>query len=445
MRAIGWCLACPLTLAPMAGTLAAGFAIKEQSVAGQGTAYAGVTASAEDPSSMFFNPAAIAFQEGSQTMLIFNYIQPRSRVKNGQAVTAAGTPVTGDSSQGDIADGSAIPAFYASAELGQGWSAGLAVTVPFGLATNYSDGWVGRYHGLHSELKTININPVLAWRPRPWLGLGLGFQAQWSEADLSNAVDFGSLGVAFGVPGAVPGGNDGRVKIKGDDWGYGLTAGALVEPGIPGLRVGVAFRSEVDHTLRGKADFELDNTGVGGAISGATGLFTDTDASADFKTPASLSLGFRQELGKRWAVLGETSWTDWSTFKELRVDFDNPDQPANVTEERWNDTWFAALGLEYLASDRWTLRGGVAYDQSPVTDKHRTPRIPDSDRYWLSIGAGYKVAGWLSLDVAYSHLFLEDVSVDLTTSSEGNDTRGTVEADYETQIDLFAISATIRF
>ena len=109
--------------------------------------------------------------------------------------------------------------------------------------------------------------------------------------------------------------------------------------------------------------------------------------------------------------MAEAAWTEWSSFKELRVEFDNPAQPDSVTEHNWQDSWFLALGATYRPRENLTLRVGVAYDQAPVREAYSTPRIPDGDRTWLSFGVGWTPIPWLSLDAALTHLFVEDTAV----------------------------------
>jgi long-chain fatty acid transport protein len=218
----------------------------------------------------------------------------------------------------------------------------------------------------------------------------------------------------------------------------------IVEPRA-GTRLGVAYRSEIQHTLDGDVDFTGDAAGIATFIRGATGAFTDSDASLSVNTPASLSFGIHQDVTERWAVMAEAQWTNWSVFDQLTVKFDNPAQPDNVTEEEWQDSWFFALGSTWKASDAWTLRGGIAFDQSPVDDQYRTPRIPDENRYWLSLGAGWRPAPWLDLDAAFTYILVSDSQVDLTTADKGGTFRGDLEADYDSDIILLGLSGRLRF
>ena len=107
-------------------------------------------------------------------------------------------------------------------------------------------------------------------------------------------------------------------------------------------------------------------------------------------TPETASFGVYHDISPEWAVMGEAAWTRWSCFRDLTIKFHNPVQPNSVTEEDWRDTWFFAVGLTWRPDERWTVRGGAAFDQDPNRNRTRNPRLPTDDRYWLSLGVGYR-------------------------------------------------------
>jgi long-chain fatty acid transport protein len=179
-------------------------------------------------------------------------------------------------------------------------------------------------------------------------------------------------------------------------------------------------------------------------VRAATGAFSNTNGKVDVKTPAILSFGVHQDLGERFAVMAEAQWTQWSSFDELKVKFDNSAQPDNVTKENWHDSWFFALGATWRPLDQLTLRTGVAFDQSPTTDRYRTPRIPDGDRYWLSFGLDWKPVQWASLDLGYSHIWVDDTKVDLN-GTESSPQGGSLKAKYESSIDVATIGLTFHY
>lgn len=298
--------------------LGAGFAIKEQSPAALGNAFAGATAEAADIGYMFFNPAGLTRHDGHRALAGVSYILPKAEPENMTASTALGAPIGGGNGGGDAADNALTPVLYGMASVSDRVKLGLGVNAPFGLKTGYDWGWAGRYHALDSELATVTVNPTLAIRATDWLSVGAGLQAQYADAKLTNAVDFGTIGAAAGIPGAIPAAQDGFARVDGDDWGFGGSAGVLLEP-REGTRIGAAYRSQVEHRLEGDADFVLDAAGVGAALRGATGRFVDTGASARLTTPDTASLGIYHEIDERWAVMGEVQWTNWSVFQRLVV------------------------------------------------------------------------------------------------------------------------------
>ncbi|WP_052464793.1 OmpP1/FadL family transporter [Geoalkalibacter subterraneus] len=433
----------------------AGFALKEQSASALGNAFAGATAAAEDVSYMFFNPAALGQLEGNQLSVVGSYIAPSSEMKDGTATTILGTPIGGNSSEGDAAKNVVLPAGYVSWALTDEWRFGLAVTVPYGLETNYDRDWIGRYHAVNSRLQTMNINPVLAWKANEKVTLAFGFQAQYAEAELTNAIDFGTIAMAakakaqadgkdIELPDATPAGHDGYAKMEGDDWGFGYNLGLMIEP-REGTRIGLAYRSKVHHNLRGDIDFRLDNDGVGAALSQATGRFVDSRITADLTTPETVSIGLYHEITPRWAVMADATLTRWSRFDELRVQFDNPAEEDNVTIEDWNDSWFYALGLTWKPSEKYALRIGVAHDETPIPDRTRTPRIPATDRTWLALGGHYKLNDSWGFDAGYTHIWVEDSSIELEATPTNDTFRGNLDADYENDIDIVTLSATYTF
>ena len=441
----GACAAIAL-LATADQAAAAGFAIREQSATAQTSAFAGATSAAKDPSYMFFNPAALALQEGNQAHVSLSYILPESKFKDGEASIAGGAvAIGGTDNSGDIGEDALVPAFYVSSEIVDRLTLGLGVTFPFGLTTENEDGWIGRYHALDSELTTVNINPAVGIRASDAFAFGFGIQVQYVDTELTNAIDFGTIGAGQGVPGSVPTAQDGDVVLEADDWGIGYNIGALFTPS-DATRFGVAFRSEIDHRAEGSADFTTDDAGIGDTLRGAANLFLDTGASAEVTTPATISAGAYHEYESGLALMAEVAWTDWSVFEELRVEFDNPAQPDNVTTEDWGDSFFVALGARYQLTPAFALSGGVAYDESPIPDETRTPRVPGSDRYWVAVGGEYELTGSISLNASYTHIFMEDGDIELVTDgTDENAARGNLSGRYENQIDIITIGGTIRF
>ena len=426
-------------------TMAAGYLLKEQSASGQGTSFAGVTANAAgDASALFFNPAAMGALKGSEAVGVLSGIFPNSEGNNLRGTRAAalgGSVISGTGNPGDVGVDAVVPAGYGVYALTPDIKLGLAVTAPWGLSTDYPESWTGRYHGIHSSLRTFNFQPTISYQVMPALTVAGGLQIQYAKSRLSQAIDFGSALRAQGVP-VAPGSRDGIGEVKGDDWGFGFTAGVLYEP-VKGTRVGLSYRSAVTHELDGDGKFE----GVP-AVPALRASFAETGVKAQFTTPDIVALGAYHELNSQWAVMADVQWTNWSRFQELRIRYDNPLRGDTVTDEHWKDSWFFALGTAYKWNEKLTLRAGVAYDQSPVPDRYRTPRIPDADRYWLSLGAGYQVTENIRTDIGYSHIFANKAKMDLRDPfpAAGSDAlRGNLTGEYKAHVDIIAVQTKITF
>lgn len=417
---------------------AAGFALAEQSASGLGNAYAGGAAAIDDASVQFFNPAALSEVAGAQVALAGHYIKPRGNL-SGASVTRTPGNLSYTGTIDDAGVDGFIPNFYYIRDLNSSLKFGLGINVPFGLSTEYDESWIGRYHALKSAVETVNINPALAFKFTDHLSLGAGISAQYIKAELTSAVDSGSL---LGTPGnqAV----DSYAYVKGDDWGYGFNLGLLYKP-IDAMRLGLAFRSSIKQNLQGEATFT--RSAAFNALLNAINstAFTTTAASADIDLPATISLSVAHAFTPRIEVMGDITWTQWSNFQELRIDFANPAQGSDaVTTENWEDTYRYSVGMSYKLNDRMKLRTGLALDETPVPDaQHRTPRIPDNDRTWLAFGLTYTSSSNLSFDFGYAHLFVKDSTIDNTT--EGAPFRYNITGTYENSVDILSAQLNHKF
>lgn len=438
-------VAAAVHLAVPSGAGASGLALREFSAPGQGNAFAGATAAAEDISSMAFNPAALTRHPGESLAATVSLIVPRAEFNPAGATTILGGAVGGGNGGNDAAPDTVVPALYYARQLSAEWFAGVSVTVPYGLVTDYEHGWVGRYHALESDIRSINFNPVVAYKVTPYLSVAGGIQIAYTRGLMSNAIDFGTIdAVSFGGAfGGTPAASDGTSTAEGDDLALGFNLGLLFEP-RRGTRIGLAYRSKLHNRLDGAASF--NNGAVGDAIASATGAFVHTGMQAEIDLPETASVGIYHEVSERLAVMAEAAWTAWSRLRELRLTFDNAAQSDNVITSNWDDTWFLAVGATWRANDRWVLRTGVAYDQTPVGDTFRTPRVPDEDRIWFSLGASYKVAAGASLDIGYTRLFLDSAAIGLSATADPNNAfRGNLSGHVDLSADILAIQYRMQF
>jgi len=428
---------------------ASGFALIEQSVRGLGNAFAGGAAVAEDATTIFFNPAGLTRLEGNNLELGLHLVRPDATFHNGGSTLTPlitdddGNPIPLVGSDGEAGYIATVPNIYWARKMNDKLHLGLGLNVPFGLETEYDDDWVGRYHGVKSAILTFNVNPTLAYKVNDQWSLGVGLNAQYLDAELSNAIDFGTINavVGAGLP-LTPMADDGFVTLTADGYAYGFNLGILFEQSEE-TRYGLAYRSEMDYELEGDAGFTTPNA-YADALAGLAGL-VDGPATTDITLPQSLSLSAYHDLNEKWALMGDVTWTGWSCIEELRVEFANGADDS-VTTLEWDDTYRLALGFNYDVNEEWDFRFGVAWDETPIpSEERRSVRVPGNDRYWLALGGTYAISDTLALTGGYAHLFISHPVINKSGTEAEDITRGALRGEYDNTVDILSVQLSWSF
>lgn len=395
-------LAASFALLAPGTAFAGGMALTTQNGSQIGIGYSG-GAAAEDASTVYFNPAGLAFLDQGGVAATATWVKFDTAFTNTGSTTAGVIPTPGRNS-GDAGQDRLIPTAYMAYPLSKTVVLGAGVSAPYGLATEYPSDWVGRYHALKSELVTINATLAASIKLTPQLSIGLGIDHQTADAELSNALDLGLAGYVAGIPGFAPGSADAVVNIEGDDARTGFNIGVLYEI-ADGTRVGVHYRSRMEHELRGKARF----TGVAAPFAP---VFADQAASAPLALPEVYSLSFVHAFSPDLSVTADWSMWAWSCFESLSVDFENPATPDFVQIHDWKNASIYSVGARWQKNEQLTLRAGLVYNETPVpNESRRTARIPDSDRTWLCFGAGWQFNAEIRGEIGYAHLFFKDATI----------------------------------
>ncbi len=410
-----------------------GFALDQGGRAG--SAFIGEAALGEDAVTLYYNPAGATRLPGSQLALGGQLVEFKAEFENHDSIEnpkLGGAPLRGtpDANGGEIAE---VGALSVTHQLSKRWWLGLAVSAPFGLLTEYDAGWVGRYHALNSNLKTIDVAPTVAFKVLDELSLGAGLDVQYAYAKLSSSLDLGGLcelnAPKFGTPasacglvGLTPQSTDGYVRIRGTSWAVGYNVGLLWEP-TAATRVGLSYRSRVDQTISGEAQFSIPKRAH--ILQQLSGALVNSGGSADLDLPDTIRLAIYHDIDPRWAIMTGVDVTRWSIFDNLVFRFDNPKQPPLMQPERFQDTLRTGLAVIYRLTDRWRLRGAFAYDETPVPNpERRTPRIPDHDRYGVALGATAALTDTLVAEFGYMRAFTHNARIDNRDPLTGNILRG---------------------
>ena len=434
----------------------AGFQLNETSASGLGTAFAGGAASAEDASTMWSNVAGMSRIRTGQVVGAIHLITPSLKFKNDASVAASAQALGGEG--GDAGGLNIVPNLYVVAPINRDWSIGLGVNAPFGLVTEYDDGWIGRFQGVKSSIQTINVNPGVSWKPASNVALGLGSNVQHMSAEFTQQLNYaGALfqaaaahGIALdaATQGALVGLESGA-RIKGSDNAVGWNAGVLWEIDN-NTRIGAQYRSAMSYHLTGDVTYSNPTLPaslppvVGVLAAAVNAQLSGTGISADVKLPPIVNLSYFGRLNDRWDLMADAQWTGWSTIETLQF-MRSDGTTLQTTPENFKDSWKLAVGANYRYSGTVMFRGGLAVDRSPVRTEFRTPRLPDADRTWLGAGLQYTVNTKLKLDVGAAYLWVKKGTIDLSGYPSNVAGNGRINGHYDNNTVIVSAQASYAF
>lgn len=419
---------------------ATGFQIRENTVKALGRANSGTTVARDDASVAINNPAAMVNLDQTTFQADVTVIDLNADFEGG-GTTAFGTPLSGGDG-GDPGDPTAVPAMSIVVPLREVFDGrvtlGAGINAPYGLKTEYDADWVGRYNAITSDLTTIDVTLSAAFAFTERFSGGVGLIYQHADVTLSNGIDFGTALAAQGVPGFAPQSADGQVEVSGDDNALGWIAGLQLRA-TDALSIGYAHRSEIDHDLDGEADFTVPgNAAAVFAGIGNTG-FDDVAVYAPLTTPSTDTLSVQYDFSDSFRMMADVQRTGWSSLEAVEIYRQDGSLLASEAFD-WDDTMLYALGGEFNVSDDFTLRAGVAMDETPTNNVTRTPRLPDEDRMLYTLGMTWNVSDSLSVDAAYMRIQIDNPAVDVESSSGSR-----LVGEFDASADLLGFGVQYRF
>ena len=395
-----------------------GFAVYTQGASALGQADA-VIAHVDDPSAIFFNPALINKLEGTQIELGTTLLFPSQEFRS----TATGNTFRTES---DVFYPSTI---FVTHKFNDKISAGLGIFSPFGLGINWGNSWEGRYIATNSELKTFNINPAVSYKITPNITLAAGVDFLLLDTTLEKRLNLSGL---TGIPGFPDGGQ----KFKGDGNGVGYNLGILYDINKD-ISFGGSYRSEIKVDIDGDATFDVNPL--------VAALFPNTSGNSHITLPQVGQAGVAYKGFNRLTLETGLRWEGWSSFKELRINLDQPVLGSTTfpTEKKWHDAYSANIGAKYQLNDTLALLAGYLYGGNPVPDKTFDPVVPDATTHLFTVGTNIKYKN-MRIDIAYGYQLLEGRSKNNTVADPFNPLNN-ANGKYNSDLHMLGISLTYKF
>ena len=374
---------------------AAAFYLQEQSVKAVGRAFSGEVADT-GPESLWWNPASIGGLPSAQAYFGASAIIPRATstdtgtlvVRPGQAPAGVG----GDLSERNPVNKGVLPSGGFAIPITSTLAVGIVATSPYSFTTNYAaDSWA-RYDADKTRLRTYDIQPTIAFTPTPGLSIGAGLNVEYVTATLSSKLP-------DPISPLLP---DAEQTLKGDGWDFGYSLGAQYHTKL--IDLGVSYKSSVKHKLKG--DFTI--AGNANPVLAPVINRSLSGIGASFRTPWQLSFGARVHATDQLTINGQITRFGWNKFDAITLG-----TPLDTAiPENYKNSMSYAVGVDYAVTPKWTMRGGVQRDLSPIPTGARDPRVPDGDRWNFALGTSYALTSKFTIDAAASYDKIKSVDID---------------------------------
>ena len=399
----------------------------ESSPAAIGNYAAGVAAEAADASTGWYNPAGLALLHTQQVVFGGVGVFPSTKLtgtSNFRTVTPLGTvnyPQAFSGIQGG--EDAFVPSVHYALPLGENATFGFSVVSPFGLSTNWGDASPVRYQATKSELITSNFSPELGAKITNNFAFGAGLDLQYARVKFNQIIGIPTFLAAVRQN---PFADDSLSYNKGKSFGVGFHAGVMGLFNDNHTRIGLNYQSKMRHKFNGYSQLSGPLATPASEllqfpVSPSSIIVNNNLSSNAIQLPDVVTLSGYHDLNDQLALLGSVVYTGWSSFDNIQLN--NVAAPhvtttfvppvgtvsqvsiTSTSPQNYKDAWRAAIGANYKFNTMWMLRVGGGYDQSPTNDTYRDVRLPDADRWALSVGAHYQARPNLGVDVGYTHLF----------------------------------------
>lgn len=365
-------LAIALAAAP-GSALAGGFILNDHGAKATGRMDA-VTATVTDGSAIFYNPGGVGAATGTHFYFGATVIMPDA------SFTDERTGITTDSQT----DPAITPNAYVHAEANEMIRVGLGFFTPYGSTVEWPEDAAFTDVLRSVTLRTFFISPVVGIKLDRWvpgLAIGGGIDFVPATIELERDIFFGD--------------QVGEAHLGGTGFGAGGRLGVQYRPEpVPGLSLGVAWRSKVAIDFDGEGDFDAP-------APFRSALPPDGDIESRITLPQSVLAGVAYTVGN-FEVEGNLQWVDWSEVETIEIEL--PDGSVSTDRRDYEDAFTPRLGLEYrFPGPGVAVRGGYAYDPTPIPDTRLSVNLPDIDRHVVSLGGsvrlprGYIDAGLLAV------------------------------------------------
>ena len=347
--------------------------------------------------SMHFNPAGMAFMESTADF----------SVGISGVISEAKWKHEGQHAKTDNDVSTPIYA-YAGFKVYDNLAIGFSFTTPYGNGLRWNHDWVGATLVQEINLKAFSFQPTISWRPLDNLSIGAGLMMAFGNFDLSRALlPAGSLPAPFNDVVPVSAYLSGESVLK-----LGVNVGALWDINDQ-LSIGASFRSRMNmHVKEGNARLDYASETIKTLISSMVPPLDKGTFSAELPLPSNVTVGASYKPIDKLLLALDLQLVQWGAYDELVVQFSQEvlDGYSIQATKNYKNTICARLGAQYGLTERFDVRAGIYFDQSPVRKNYYNPETPGMNKIGTSVGFSFCPFDGFSID--FSALYIAGLSRD---------------------------------
>lgn len=353
---------------------------------------------------------------GHQATVGLHYVMPSVSLQ---------TPSTDNINQ---TTGNANPIhLYYTYQINDKLNVGFAVNNQFGSSSSFADNWEGRYIVQNISLKTFMFQPTVSYRVHEKLGIGAGFVYTTGAFSTEKAVPLSSMDYLYG-----------QAHLEGSGKAYGFNVGLhskIIDNEKMVLALGASYRSKLKIDLPGGTAYFYN---IPSSLRGTFPEETSFSGSLTLPDVASAGLRFTYHLNADLDLTAvyDYNYTGWKSYDTLSFDFENPDTPDSKTIKNWQSTGAHRFGIDITYKEKYSLRGGVYADKTPILDGYVSPELPDADQVVLTVGAGVQITKNIGFDIN----FLRQ-----NTEREASLTDAGFSAKYHRMVNVVGFALNVKF
>jgi long-chain fatty acid transport protein len=354
-----------------------------------------LTARADEPSTVGYNPAGLTHLEGFQLQAGIDFSNANDSYR---------------SASGSFNRTHAIqipPALYASwRSKEKPWAFGLGIDSPISHIEDWRPVFFpGRFLTRKFALRLFELHPTLAY------DLGDGWSIGGGIRYLNGTLDQGTNAlVTFAVPPTATSPVTPvqlEIQLDAESDVDGLSWDLATSYQAPVWGWGAVFRDKAKVDGSGRAKFKARDvpSGIPGLDSFLAARLATGSADQSFELPRELRSGIWYAPYPELRLELDAAFNQWSSIDETSIGLSTTPLGAPTTlrtSRAWKDTISLRLAAEGNITDDLLIYGGIAQEPSPVPSNRLEPGFPRQDTTVYALGASYRL-DYLSFDVGYSY------------------------------------------